>query len=247
MNLTTRSGSRFVRRVLLVALAGIAGAVAVAAPAAAHVTVNPKQADPGSYTRVAFRVPTESDTASTTKVQVYLPVDNPVASVSVMPVPGWTVTVAHRKPAKPMSDDDGAITEVVSTITWTANKGAAIRNGEFQEFPVSLGPLPKSGSLTFKALQTYSDGSVVRWIDQASGGAEAKHPAPTLTIGATAGAPGGAGGTTATAARKASAADTGSGTGSGSALVVAIIGLVAGVAGLGLGGLALSRTRRGNS
>ncbi len=246
MNLTTRPAGRFLRRTLLVTLAGIAGAVAVAAPAAAHVTVNPKQADPGSYTRVAFRVPTESDTATTTKVQVYLPTDMPVASVSVMPVPGWAVTVAHRKPAKPMSDDDGPVTKVVSTITWTADKGAAIKAGEFQEFPVSLGPLPKSGSLTFKALQTYSDGSVVRWIDQASGGAEGEHPAPTLTIGATTGASGEAGGARATA-HKESAADSGSGAGSGSALVVAIIGLVAGVAGLGLGGLALSRTRRANS
>ena len=55
---------------------GAVTAVAVLglAPAAfAHVTVNPSDAKQGRYTRVAFRVPTESDTASTTKLEVAIP------------------------------------------------------------------------------------------------------------------------------------------------------------------------------
>src|ERR1700741_592658 len=93
---------------------GFAGALATgvavfgfAAAAQAHVTVNPDQATQGGYTRIAFRVPTESDTASTTKLDVYLDMDHPVASVSTMPVPGWTVQVTTSKLATPLTDDDG--------------------------------------------------------------------------------------------------------------------------------------------
>ncbi|HEX2772424.1 MAG TPA: DUF1775 domain-containing protein, partial [Micromonosporaceae bacterium] len=75
------------------AAALVLGAVAVgvfglAAPASAHVTVNPSEATQGGYARLAFRVPNESDTASTTKVEVVLPENAPVASVSTMPVTG---------------------------------------------------------------------------------------------------------------------------------------------------------------
>lgn len=222
-------------RYALAGLAGLVGVLALAAPAAAHVTVNPSQADPGSYTRVAFRVPTESDTASTTKLAVYLPTGTPIASVSVEPVPGWTIAVKHTKLAKPLKTDDGSVTEAVSEITWTAGHGAAIKPGQFQEFPVSLGPLPGSGSLTFKALQTYSNGSVVRWIDTASGGAEPANPAPVLTIAPSA-APSGP-------ATTAAASSAGSGTSAGTALTVAILGLVVGALGLILAGFAVTRSR----
>ncbi|GAA4208391.1 YcnI family protein [Actinocatenispora rupis] len=220
-------------KVVLAVLAGAVGALALALPAAAHVTVNPSTAEPGSYTRVAFRVPTESDTASTTKVEVFLPTDKPVPSVSVQPVPGWTVDVHRAKLAKPLKTDDGTVSEAVDRITWTAGADEGVKPGQFQEFPVSLGPLPKSGSLTFKALQTYSDHSVVRWIQVASGGTEPDHPAPVLSIGASA-AP------TAVATATTRASSSG---GSGAALTLGVAGLVAGLLGLALGGLAFARTR----
>ena len=37
---------------------------------------------------------------------------------------------------------------------------------------MSLGPLPKADQFVFKALQTYTDGEVVRWIEEPTGGAE---------------------------------------------------------------------------
>lgn len=225
-------------KLLVAVFAGIVGALAAAVPAAAHVTVNPDTAEPGSYARVAFRVPTESDTASTTKLVVYLPTDHPAASVSVQPVPGWTASLHKAKLSKPITAEGGDVTEAVDRITWTASNGAAIKPGQFQEFPVSLGPLPKSGSLTFKALQTYSDGSVVRWIQTSSGGSEPEHPAPVLTLGASA-----APSAPSSGATKAASEDDSSGPGSGTALTVGLIGLVAGLAGLALGGVAFTRTR----
>ncbi|GAB2990988.1 YcnI family copper-binding membrane protein [Nocardioides montaniterrae] len=173
-------------RSLLRTLAGTAtlALVTIGSPALAHVTVNPDTAEGGGYDKLTFRVPTESATASTTKVQVFLPADHPFGSVSVQPVAGWTYKVAEKKLATPLTTDDGQVTQAVSQITWTAaSKASAIKPGQFQEFGLSLGPLPDSGSLIFKALQTYSDGKVVRWIEpQVEGAAEPEHPAPTLTI-----------------------------------------------------------------
>ncbi|MDG4837059.1 YcnI family protein [Micromonospora sp. WMMD967] len=227
------------------ALAITAAATAVlgfAGPASAHVTVNPKEATQGGYARVAFRVPNESDTASTNKLEVVLPENAPVGSVSTMPVPGWTVATEKRKVDPPIEVHGSQLTEAVSKITWTATGDAAVKPGQFQEFPVSMGPLPKVDTMVFKVLQTYSDGNISRWIDDpAPGGEEPENPAPVLTLAAA--APEGAGATP-TAAAVAAPDDDDDDEGDGLAVGLGVAGLVAGLAGLVLGGLAFTRTRR---
>ncbi|MEU8220332.1 YcnI family protein [Micromonospora taraxaci] len=227
------------------ALAITAAATAVlgfAGPASAHVTVNPKEATQGGYARVAFRVPNESDTASTNKLEVVLPENAPVGSVSTMPVPGWTVATEKRKVDPPIEVHGSQLTEAVSKITWTATGDAAVKPGQFQEFPVSMGPLPKVDTMVFKVLQTYSDGNISRWIDDpAPGGEEPEHPAPVLALAAA--APEG-GAATPTAAAVAAPDDDDDDEGNGLAVGLGVAGLVAGLAGLVLGGLAFTRTRR---
>jgi uncharacterized protein YcnI len=222
------------KRSALVA-ATVAGlTLALAGPASAHVTVNPNTATPGGYAKVTFRVPNETDNADTTKLEVAFPADHPVASVSVKPVPGWTAEAVKTKLATPIKAHDSEITEAVSKITWTAAAGSAIKPGQFQEFDVSLGPLPDSGQMVFKALQTYSDGSVVRWIDEpAADGSEPEHPAPVLKLVAApaAGVP-------------AAVPASGSGSGSGSTSGLGVTGLVAGVLALLLAAGAFVRAGR---
>ncbi|MDG4820559.1 YcnI family protein [Asanoa sp. WMMD1127] len=216
-------------------------ALGIAGPAFAHVTVNPNSATQGGYGRVAFRVPNESDTASTTKLEVNLPEDAPVASVSTMPVPGWTVAVEKRTLSTPLEVHGSQVTEVVGKITWTASAGSEIKPGTFQEFPVSMGPLPEKDQMIFKALQTYSDGEVVRWIDEpVEGGEEPESPAPVLKLAKAADAA--AGPTTGPTVSAVAASDSWSS--SGAAVGLGIAGLVAGVLGLVLGGMAFIRTRR---
>ena len=113
-----------------------------------------------------------------------MPEGQAFASVSTKPLPGWTANAEKSKLATPIKSDDGEITEAVQKITWTAAPDAVVKPGEFQEFEVSLGPLPKVDILVFKALQTYSDGQVVRWIEDppTDGGAEPEHPAPVLKL-----------------------------------------------------------------
>jgi uncharacterized protein YcnI len=230
------------RKVLVRSGAGVAGVLAAlvlaAAPASAHVTVNPSNAAQGGYSKLTFRVPNEKDTGATTQVEVDLPQDTPIASVSVKPTPGWTATATKSKLDKPIKSDDGEITEAVTKIVWKADTPeAAIQVGQFQEFDVSAGPLPTAEKIVFKALQTYSDGDVVRWIEEpAADGKEPAHPAPTLKLAAkasTANTGGGAADTGAkdTSATKVSDADARSRAGLGlglaiAALVVALVGVV---------------------
>jgi len=216
----------------IVARVGVVLAVTAAAvlgfglPASAHVTVNPSSATQGGYAKLTFRVPNEKDTASTNKLEVYLPDDAPIPSVSVKPVAGWTAQVQKKTLDTPLTDDDGAqITEVVSEIVWTASPGAEIAPGQFQEFDVSAGPLPSVDQIIFKALQYYSDGDVVHWIDEPTAGAELEHPAPIVKLSPAAAAP----------------ASNDADGGNGAALGLGIAGVVLGVAGLALGLLAWRR------
>ncbi|HEX3931360.1 MAG TPA: YcnI family protein [Nocardioides sp.] len=169
----------------LAALAALAVLLA-AGPASAHVTVDAPGATRGGYAVLTFRVPDETDNADTTKVQVFFPPSQPLASVSVRPTPGWSFRVHTTKLDKPISSDDGQVTQAVSEVTWTADsRRTSVKPGEFEEFAISVGPLPQAPTMVFKALQTYSDGTVVRWIDLTPpGGPEPEHPAPTLTLAA---------------------------------------------------------------
>jgi uncharacterized protein YcnI len=166
-----------------IALVGLALAVSVSAPASAHVTVNPKSVDQGSYAKLTFRVPNERSDASTTKIEVNVPTDKPISSVSVQPQPGWSYVVEKTKLPTPIDNHGTPLADVVSKITWSADASSAIKPGEFGEFNISAGPLPKdTSSLVFRSLQTYSSGEVIRWIDLAADGTEVEKPAPVLTL-----------------------------------------------------------------
>jgi uncharacterized protein len=155
----------------------------VALPASAHVTVTPSSAPKGGFQVLSFNVPNEKADANTVKLEVQLPTKYPIPFVSLKPMPGWTVEAEKTTLAKPVTTDDGQVTEAVTKITWTATDGG-LTPGQFDLFTISAGPLPtKPKQLTFKAIQTYSDGAVVNWIQASVKGApEPEHPAPTLTL-----------------------------------------------------------------
>jgi len=151
--------------------------------ASAHVTVDSdKPAVPGGYLTLTFRVPTEKP-SNTTALAVTFPADAPFASVATKPKPGWSVAVTKKKLAKPISSDDGSITDAVATVTWTAAAGGGIPPESFDDFELSVGPVPKTAALGFPAVQTYADGSTVSWSEPTPpGGAEPDHPAPVLAV-----------------------------------------------------------------
>lgn len=171
------------RRLGLVAALSAAGLAFCAAAASAHVTVNPGQAPKGGYAALTFRVPNESDSATTTKLEVVFDDKTPIPSARVKPIAGWDAQVTTHKLAKPVTVEGSQIKEAVDRITWTAqDDAAATKPDQFQEFEISAGPLPDAKQVVFKALQTYSDGSTVRWIDPWKGSEEPEHPAPVLVL-----------------------------------------------------------------
>ncbi|HEY3692654.1 MAG TPA: YcnI family protein [Pseudonocardiaceae bacterium] len=172
---------RLTRATTLAALTA-AGLVIAAASASAHVTVHSDQAVAGATdAEITFRVPNEEANAQTTKIQVIFPTDHPLIGVLIKNHPGWTADVQTAKLPTPVTTDDGPVSDAVSRVTWT---GGAITGDNYDDFEISAGQLPKDATdLTFKAIQTYSNGDVVSWIDTAPPGApEPDHPAPILHL-----------------------------------------------------------------
>lgn len=214
-------------------------AVVLAAPAAAHVTVQPGEATQGGYTAFAFRVPNERPDAGTVRIEVTLPAEHKIGSVRTKPMPGWT--------AKVVKDGDA-----VRTITWTAQPGVRIGPDEFQEFEVAAGPLPEdTDQLVLPTTQSYDSGEVVAWAapPAADGAEEPEYPAPVLELlpaaeeaghGAGHGAGDSAGAPTVTGATETSAATTSDST----ARWLGGAGLILGALGFGLGAGAVLRLRR---
>ncbi|MDN0199389.1 YcnI family protein [Streptomyces sp. S.PNR 29] len=241
----------------------IAAAVAVAgttvlvlsSPAFAHVSVQPEgTAAKGGYAVVDFKVPNERDDSSTTKLEVAFPTDHPLASVMPEPVDGWNIKVTKSKLDKPVDNHGEKISEAVTKVTWTAD-GKGIEPGYFQKFPVSIGALPEdTDQLVFKALQTYSDKEVVRWIEvPQKGQEEPDNPAPVLELSA-ASEDGHSHGASAeeasddaesTAANAAGSTSDSSGGTDTTARVLGIVGIVVGAAGVAYG--VLAGRRRGNA
>lgn len=234
----------------------VAGGVAastvllLAGPAAAHVSVQPQgEAAKGGYATINFKVPNERDDVSTTKLEVSFPTDHPLASVSPQAVPGWKIEVTRSELAKPLDVHGKKINEAVSKVTWTA-AGSGIEPGHFQQFPLSVGQLPEDADqLVFKALQTYGDKEVVRWIEEpVEGGEEPESPAPVLKLtAATADAHGAAADDKSGEADHAEDTEESSETVASSsnsdstARVLGIVGIVIGIAGVAFGVLASRR------
>jgi len=155
--------------------------IAIASAATAHVSVSSTDAEADGHGKLVFRVPTESETASTTKVTVALPAKTPFAFVSSQAKPGWTVKLNETKLDKPLKVEGFILTKTVTSVTWTAT-GGGVAPGQFDEFALSVGPIPKVRSLSFTAEQVYSDKSVANWDQIQSGKTEPEHPAPTLDL-----------------------------------------------------------------
>ena len=193
--------------------------------ASAHVVVSPATAVGGSETQLTFRAPNEEAAAHFTKLVIHLPAAQPLASLATRPIPGWTASLTKSKLAKPITTDDGTATEYTSTITWTATEGG-VEPDQYQNFDVSVGPLPDSGTMTFTADQTYSDGTVVHWDEVAKpGAAGAGQPGADAHFDCGS-----------SRFRKPASSD-------GLARGLGIAGIVVGVAGLSAAGLALRRKR----
>jgi uncharacterized protein YcnI len=219
--------------------------LALAGPAAAHVTLHSTEAvQGGSDALVQVRVPNEQDNASVTQLEVDFPSDSPLIGLDVQPTPGWSFQVTNSNLPKPITTDDGTISQYVSKVVW---QGGNIPVGGFQDFDLDVSQLPTVATLTVKALQTYSNGDVVRWIElPGPQGQVPDHPAPTLALApATQGPVTTAPATTApAAAAPADASDLARKSAVSTADTLGVVGIVLGTLGLIGVGLTWTRSRR---
>lgn len=240
--------TRTLARVGLAAGGAVTLGVVLAATAAAHVTIRPDVDTAGSYAKITVRVPNESDTAGTVQVRIELPADTPIPSVRVQPHAGWTTELTTTQFPEPVQVGDRTLEEAVTAVTWTADPGVRIGPGEFDEFAISVGPLPEAGTYFLPATQTYDDGEVVAWAEETvEGQEEPEHPAPVLEVVEATGDDGHGGAPAAEnvsdegGGEAAAASSAGGDNGDDLARGVGIGGLVVGAAGLGVGAAALRR------
>jgi len=224
-----------------------AATLALLAPPAAqaHVSLHPNEVPTGSFATLDIRVPNESEKANTVRLAVQVPPG--FLDISPEYMPGWTPRVLTSKLAKPVQTEDGEVTEQVREIVWAGNgKQGRIPPGQFLNFPISTEIPGKAGEeLTFKVLQYYDDGEVVRWI----GPPNSEEPAPQIDVTAAGGAlEDVAGSETApprpSASSESSESSSGSSSSDSASKGLGLAALILGALGLIAGGAALIRSRR---
>ena len=131
--------------------------------ASAHVTVLPKETTQGSYEMFTVRVPSENETVPTTQIKVEFPSDVTISRFE--PKPGWKYEIEK--------DSAGKIT----SVTWTA-ENVGLSSTEFGLFNMQGKVADEATEISFKAYQTYQDGSVVEWI----GAPDSEKPASVTTV-----------------------------------------------------------------
>lgn len=168
-----RGAGAWLARAIAVLLVAGGLVLAGAAGAQAHVSVVASNPTGGAWSLLTFRVPSESATANTTGLRVVIPEDVEFTQVRVQPQAGWEAELVRE------TDAEGA--DRVTEVVWQATDDG-LGPDEFQEFSLSVGPLPAEGTVHFPAVQEYSDGSTVDWVQQASGDTEPDYPAPSIDI-----------------------------------------------------------------
>ncbi|MEV4142588.1 DUF1775 domain-containing protein [Amycolatopsis sp. NPDC049691] len=161
------------RSSLFALFAAVLGVLALAPPAAAQVSIVPDRVDGGGTHTFAFRLANERTDTKSTRLELVFPATPPVAYVKVDPAPGWTATV-HPRPLNPPVEIGGKVVREVADALVV--EGGAVAPRQFEQFLVTMGPLPADGRLLFEATQTFANGAVAHWN-------QATSPAPAITFG----------------------------------------------------------------
>jgi uncharacterized protein YcnI len=206
------------------------GLAAVAFPAAAvaHVTIQPGEWEAGAFAAMVVRVPNERDNAETTRVTMQFPENVPSARFQAHPFCEREVQTEELD--QPIEE----LTERIVSVTWTCDPPIAADG--YDEFGMSF-QVPEDAQpgdeILFPAVQVYSSGERVRWVDPDP---EGESPAPRIVVVAPeqeeAAPPPAATTTEAEAAAAAASSDDDSS--STAALVFGIAGLAAGLIALGV-------------
>jgi uncharacterized protein YcnI len=132
--------------------------------ASAHVEVKPERAPAGSDAPLTFEAENERTGAATERLVIQMP--RGVTSVEGLSLRGWKLTTQEQ---------GGQVRQV----TLAASSGRELTDEQHGRFRLRVGLPDRAGTtLTFKVLQFYDDGEVVRWI----GPEGTSEPAPQLKL-----------------------------------------------------------------
>lgn len=165
-----------IRSRLLVGSSIAALAVGLAtAPAFAHAEISPDTATAGSDQAFTLAVENESSTASTVQVALYFPDGQEIPVLAVPEVGEWS-----GAPQGGPGGGPGALGDPAPGITWQRASGSP---NEDPELSFTLRLPSRNGTIQMSVLQTYSDGSVDRWIEPwPVGQPEPDKPGPRVTL-----------------------------------------------------------------
>jgi uncharacterized protein YcnI len=148
------------RQVLRVAALAIVLGAATAPGAAAHVTLQPTAGRPADLQRYRVIVPNEREAQATTGVDLRMPPGITFALVEA--APGWRTQIVKRG-------------SEIAELRW---RGGRVPPGGYVELHFIARNPVRTGTIAWKALQRYDDGSVVRWI----GSPTSDQPAPVTRL-----------------------------------------------------------------
>src|SRR5689334_3443954 len=133
-----------IRKVFAAGAISVVAVGLLAAPAAAHVTIDPPSIPKGGSAQISFIVPNESATAFTNKVQLFFPgAPDAIPNVAVESLEGWHFAIRKQKLTEPVKTDDGTFDEAVSAITWVANNtSSAIGTDQYIAFSINIDGVP---------------------------------------------------------------------------------------------------------
>lgn len=217
--------------------AGLLLTAVAAAPASAHVTITPSDSAAGAYTVLTVSVGHGCEGSPTTALDIQIP--EQILSVTPTLLAGWEVEKQMVQLEEPVEDAHGnSVTERVGQVVYTADR--PLPDGYRAAMELSL-QLPETAgeTLAFPVVQRCVQGET-GWTETPAEGQDAEgleHPAPMVTITEPA----------ADATSAASSATTTTRTvevESDTNVALGLAGLAAGLVGIVVAMMALTRSRR---
>lgn len=172
----TRRGRFRAAALLAAVVAGTLGWPGAASAAEVTISTSPAEVHQGDAVEVAVVLPEERTASRTTRIELRMPADAPIGEVYPLSVPGWAPRITTRTLDRPVAGIHAPeLDQVTEAVTWIRVPDAATGPARLS---LGMGPMPATDRLTFQVVQTYADGTVVRWADPPGGA----HPAPTVTL-----------------------------------------------------------------
>jgi uncharacterized protein YcnI len=161
--------------------AGLAASLlALAFPAAAHITLESKEAHAGARVKFILRVGHGCAGSPTTAVRVSIP--EGISDAKPQPKPGWTLSTVTAEHTGSVGSTHGDHGPAVKEIVWSGGK---LEDAHYDEFVFRAAVGKDATGEVYVPIVQECEAGVSRWIEvPAAGGSsdDLKYPAPSIKI-----------------------------------------------------------------